>query len=64
MSGSRERYQELVDATQARVRERFLQARQEVQMATADLSEEEVAAFVETAVMESRRSRAGLVVSA
>ncbi|GIK58776.1 MAG: type II toxin-antitoxin system Phd/YefM family antitoxin [Chloroflexi bacterium] len=57
---SRERYQELVDAAQARVRERFLQARQEVQTATADLSEEEVAALVETAVMESRRSRAGL----
>lgn len=57
---SRERYQELVDAAQTQVRERFLQARQEVQMATADLSEEEVAALVETAVIESRRSRAGL----
>lgn len=57
---SRERYQELVDAAQARVRERFLQARQEVQAATADLSEEEVAALVETAVIGSRRSRAGI----
>ncbi len=57
---SRERYQELVDAAQARVRERFLQARQEAQAATADLSEEEVAALVETVVTESRRSRAGI----
>ncbi len=57
---SRERYQELVDAAQSRVRERFLQARLEVQAVTADLSEEEVAALVETAVMESRRARAGL----
>jgi prevent-host-death family protein len=57
---SRERYQELIDAAQTRVRERFLQAQQEVQAATADMSEEEIAALVTTAVVDSRRSRAGL----
>ena len=57
---SRERYQELLDASQARVRERFLAAKQAVHQATADVDAEEVARLVEEKVQESRRERAGL----
>lgn len=57
---SRERYQELLDSAQARVRERFLQAQAEVYAVTEEMSEEEAAALVETAVIESRRDRAGI----
>ncbi len=57
---SRERYQELLDASQARVRERFLAAQQAVHQATEDVDAEEVARLVEEKVQESRRERAGL----
>ena len=57
---SRERYQELLDASQARVRERFLAARQAVHQTTEDMDAEEIARLVEEKVQESRRERAGL----
>jgi prevent-host-death family protein len=57
---SKARYQELMDAAQARVRERFLQAQQEVLAATSEIPEEEIAELVETAVTQSRQQRAGI----
>ena len=39
---SRERYQELIDAAQARIRERFRAAQEEVYAATADIPAAEV----------------------
>lgn len=57
---SKARYQELLDAAQARVRERFMQARQEVLAATSEIPEEEIAKLVETAVTQSRQQRAGI----
>jgi prevent-host-death family protein len=57
---SRERYQELIDAAQARVRERFLEAQQAVYEATADIPLEEIEELVNTAVADSRRERVGL----
>lgn len=57
---SRQRYQELVDNAQARVRERFLKAQQAVYAATAGISEDEIDEIVATAVTNSRRNRAGL----
>lgn len=57
---SKARYQELVDAAHTRVRERFLQALQEVQAETKTIPEEEVDDLVEAAVTESRRRRAGI----
>ena len=56
---SRERYQQLVDAAQARIRERFQAAQEEVYAATADIPADELNELVETAVTESRRARAG-----
>ena len=55
---SRERYQELIDAAQARIRERFRAAQAEVYAATADIPAAEVEELVETVVIESRRARA------
>lgn len=57
---SLERYQELVDAAQARVRERFLEAQQAVYQATADIPEDEIERLVKTAVLQSRQERAGV----
>ena len=57
---SRERYQELLDTAQASVRERFLRAQQDVYAETEEMSEAEVERLVETAVTNSRRSRAGI----
>ena len=54
---SQARYQALLDAAQARVRERLLDAQQAVYQATADIPEDEVEAIVETAVKASRRER-------
>jgi prevent-host-death family protein len=55
---SRDRYQELLDAAQSRVRERFLWAQQEVYAATNEMSEDEMAELVTTAVIQSRQHRA------
>lgn len=55
---SLDRYQELVDKAQARVRERFKAAQQDVYEATADISPEEVEQLVREAIQESRRDRA------
>jgi prevent-host-death family protein len=55
---SRERYQELIDAAQARIRERFRAAQEEVYAATADIPAAEVEELVESALAESRRARA------
>jgi prevent-host-death family protein len=57
---SRERYQELLDTAQASVRTRFLAARQEVYAETEEMSEEEIADWVKTAVTQSRQSRASI----
>ena len=56
---SMERYQELVDAARARVRERFLEAQQAVYAATADIPADEIGSLVDRAIQESRRERAG-----
>lgn len=56
---SRERYQELMDAAQARVRERFAAAQKEVYEATADIPAAEMEELIESAVTESRQARAG-----
>ena len=55
-----ERYQNLVDAAQARVRERFLKAQQEVYQATADIATAEIDDLVAQSIQESRQQRAGL----
>jgi prevent-host-death family protein len=55
-----ERYQELVDAAQMRVREQFLAAQQAVYEATADIPADEVDNLVADALQESRRERARL----
>ena len=55
---SRERYQELLDAAQARVRERFMAAQEEVYATTAEMTEAEIEELVESAVTESRQARA------
>ena len=55
-----ERYQELVEAAQTRVRERFLAAQQAVYEATADIPADEIDNLVADALQESRRERAGL----
>lgn len=57
---SRERYQELLDASKARVRDRFLAAQKTVHRSTEDVDAEEIARIVEETVQESRRARAGL----
>lgn len=57
---SRERYQELIDAARANVRQRLLEAQREVQAATADISEEEMDSIILNAIQSSRRARAGL----
>ena len=57
---SRERYQELIDAARANVRQRLLEAQREVQAATADISEEEMDSIILNAIQASRRARAGL----
>ena len=56
---SRERYQELIDAAQARIRERFKAAQEEVHEATFEIPEDEVDELVESVLTESRRDRAG-----
>ncbi len=55
-----ERYQSLVDAAQARVRERFLKAQQEVYQATSDIAASEIDALIAESIQESRQQRAGL----
>lgn len=55
---SRERYQELVDVAQARVRERFLEAQKEVYSATDEIPVDEIEELVESVTKESRRERA------
>ncbi|MBI1882535.1 MAG: type II toxin-antitoxin system Phd/YefM family antitoxin [Chloroflexi bacterium] len=57
---SRERYQELLDAAQARVREQFIAAQQAVYEATGDIPPDDVESLVTTAIEESRRERAGI----
>lgn len=57
---SRERYQELLDAAQARVREQFIAAQQAVYATTGEISPDEVENLVAKAIVESRRERAGL----
>ena len=54
---SRERYQELIDAAQARIRERFQAAQKEIHAAMADTSSDEIEELIEAAVLESRKSR-------
>lgn len=49
---SRERYQELIDAAHARVRERFKAAQEEVYAATADIPAAEMDKLVESALAE------------
>ena len=56
---SRERYQELIDAAQARIRDRFRAAQEEIHAATIDIPEDEIDELVESALTESRRDRAG-----
>lgn len=56
---SRERYQELVDAAQARVKERFIAAQHEVYEATADIPPTEIDQIIHDAIFASRRERAG-----
>ena len=55
-----ERYQALLKAAQARVRERFLEARQAVYEATAEIPPAELDELVDEAMQESRRERAGV----
>lgn len=55
---SRERYQELLDAAQARIRERFKAAQDEIYTATAGMPAAEVDELVESAIKESRQARA------
>ncbi len=55
-----ERYQSLVDAAEARVRERFLKAQQEVYQATSDIPTDEIDALIAQSIQESRQQRAGL----
>lgn len=57
---SRERYQQLIDTAQARLKERFLQAQQAVYETTADIPEDEIRELVTETIRESRRQRAGL----
>ncbi len=54
---SLERYHELVDAAQARVRERFVKAQRAVYEATADIPAEEVESIVADAIQASRLER-------
>ena len=54
---SRDRYQELLDAAQARIRERFMAVREEVYTATEGITADEIEELVTSAVIESRRSR-------
>jgi len=53
-----ERYQQLVNAAQTRVRERFIKAQQEVYEATANVASAEIDALIEQSLQESRRNRA------
>jgi prevent-host-death family protein len=55
---SRERYQELVDVARARVRERFLEAQNEVYTTTDDIPVDEIEELVKSVTTESRRERA------
>ena len=55
---SRGRYQELIDAAQARVRERFKAAQDEAYAVTAEIPAAEIDELVESAITESRRARA------
>lgn len=55
-----ERYQELVEAAKARVRERLLAAQQAVYETTANIPTDELDDLVTEAIQESRRERAGL----
>ena len=57
---SRERYQELIDAARARLRERFLAAEREVHESTRDVAPEEISGIVNDAIQDSRRQRAGV----
>jgi prevent-host-death family protein len=57
---SMERYQSLVDAAEARVRERFLKAQQEVYAATSDIPAAEIDTLIAQSIQESRQKRAGL----
>jgi prevent-host-death family protein len=52
-----ERYQELLDIAQARVRELFKAAQEETYSATADVPAEEIEEIVESAVKEIRQAR-------
>jgi len=54
---SRGRYQELIDAAQARVRERFKAAQDEVYTATAEMPAAEIDELVKSAITESRQAR-------
>lgn len=51
-----ERYQELTDTAQARVRERFKAAQEEVYSATADVPAEDIEGLVDSTVKESRQA--------
>jgi len=55
---SRERYQQLIDAAQARIRERFLAAQEEIYAVTAAIPADEIDQMIESAITESRQARA------
>ncbi len=57
---SKERYQELLDAAQSRLRKQFKEAQKDVYEVTKDIPQEDIEDLVQTAVAESRRARAGL----
>jgi prevent-host-death family protein len=52
------RYRELVDAAQARVRTRFMESRQAVYTATAEIPENELDEIVAESILESREAKA------
>lgn len=55
---SRERYQQLIDATRAPIKERFLEAQKDVHEITAEISKDTIEEMVAKSVRESRRRRA------
>lgn len=57
---SMDRYRELVDQANLRIREQFRQARSEVFQETAVIPPEELKSLIDETVLESRRQRAGL----
>ena len=56
---SRERYQELLDAAQIRMRRQFKEAQEAVYAVTRDIPAEEIEVLVQETVQESRQARLG-----